>query len=296
MHRYWLADVFTDRPFSGNPLAVFPDGAAVDPAHMQAIAGELNLSETVFVLPPDDSAHAARVRIFTPASELPFAGHPTIGTALLLARFSPEPLPDGEHLLVLEEGVGPVPVRVTMQGGQPVRAEFAAAQAPSFAPAPPAALIAEMLGLGEEALLPRSSVASCGVPFLCVALRNRAALSRIVPNNAAMQRALAGLAHGIYAYTEDHDRPTLLHARMFATGLGIVEDPATGSAAAALGGLLGTYDSRSDADLSWEISQGEDLGRPSRIVVTTEIRQGRVAAVRVGGQAVFMGEGQLLTR
>ncbi|WP_374511206.1 PhzF family phenazine biosynthesis protein [Niveibacterium sp.] len=294
MHRYWLADVFTDRPFSGNPLAVFPDGAAVDPAQMQAIAGELNLSETVFVLPPDDPAHAARVRIFTPASELPFAGHPTIGTALLLARFAPQALADGEHLLVLEEGVGPVPVRVTMQGGQALRAEFAAAQAPSFAPPPPD--IATMLGIGADDILPRCGVASCGVPFLCVPLRNRAALSHIVPNNAAMQRHLAGLAHGIYAYTEDLDRPTLLHARMFATGLGIVEDPATGSAAAALGGLLGTYDSRSDADLSWEISQGEDLGRPSRIVVTTEIRQARVAAVRVGGQAVFMGEGQLLTR
>ncbi|GAA5174526.1 PhzF family phenazine biosynthesis protein [Niveibacterium umoris] len=294
-HPYWLADVFTRQAFAGNPLAVFPHGDLVDPAMMQAIASELNLSETVFVLPPDDPAHAARVRIFTPASELPFAGHPTIGTALLLASFAPHALPDGEHLLVLEEGVGPVPVRVTMQDGEALRAEFNTAQAPQFKPAPPDALIAQMLGLPDDAILPGSGVASCGVPFLCVPLRDRAQLARAVPNGSAMHQGLDGLASGVYLYCDDGQNPDLLHARMFARGLGIGEDPATGSAAAALGGLLASRDARDTAELRWQISQGEDMGRPSRIDLSASRQGGAIAAVRVGGQAVFIGEGRLIT-
>ncbi|MCX9155399.1 PhzF family phenazine biosynthesis protein [Niveibacterium sp. 24ML] len=290
--RYWLADVFTHQPFTGNPLAVFPDAAGLAPALMPRIAAELNLSETVFVLPPADPAHTARVRIFTPATELPFAGHPTIGTALMLARFSPTPLADGEHLIVLEEGVGPVPVTVTVEGGQPVCAEFATAQAPSYAPAPDVDSVAAMLGLVDD-VLPHLSVASCGVPYLCVPLHSREALARATPNTAAMKTGLAGLAHAIYAYTVDRDDPALLHARMFAPGLGVLEDPATGSAAAALGALLAQFDLHRDVALSWEISQGEDMGRPSRIRVSAEVRDKQVVSVRVGGQAVFMGEGLL---
>lgn len=290
--RYWLSDVFTDTPFSGNPLAVFPQAGPIDAALMPRIAAELNLSETVFVLPPEDPAHTARVRIFTPATELPFAGHPTIGTALLLARFSPTPLADGEHLLVLEEGVGPVPVTVSVDGGKPVYAEFATAQAPTYAPAPDESEVAAMLGLADD-VLPHLSVASCGVPYLCVPLHSREALARATPNTVAMKAGLAGLAHAIYAYTVDRDDPTLLHARMFAPGLGVLEDPATGSAAAALGALLAQFESDRDLALTWDISQGEDMGRPSRIRVSAEVRDKRVVSVRVGGQAVFMGEGLL---
>lgn len=291
---YWLADVFTRQAFSGNPLAVFPHGDLVDPSKMQAIASELNLSESVFVLPPDDPAHTARVRIFTPACELPFAGHPTIGTALLLACFAPQALPDGEHVLVLEEGVGPVPVRVTMKDGEALHAEFTTAQAPTFSPAPATALTAQMLGLAEDAILPGSAVASCGLPFLCVPLRDRAQLALAAPNGAAMRQGLDDLANGIYTYCDDPQQG-LLHARMFATGLGILEDPATGSAAAALAGLLASRDPRDDAELAWQISQGEDFGRPSRIDLSASRRGGTIAAVRIGGQAIFIGEGRLLT-
>ena len=291
---YLIADVFTDTPLAGNPLAVFPEAAGLAPETMQRIAAEMNLSESIFVQPPENPAHAARVRIFTPGRELPFAGHPTVGCAIALATLGRVPAPEGDSRLVLEEGVGPVPVRLTVRNGRPVFAQLTAAQPPRFSPAPLQAAIAAMLGLAVQDIAPGAEVASCGNPFLCVELTSREALARCKPDAAAMSVLEAYGAHAPYAWFADTVQPGRLHARMFGGGLGIVEDPATGSAAVALGGLLAARAAQADGTLEWEILQGVDMGRPSRLLLEAEKQAGTVSAVRVGGAAVIVGEGRLL--
>lgn len=289
---YLILDVFTDEALTGNPLAVFPDAEGLSDALMQKIAVEMHLSETIFVLPPENPGHTARVRIFTPAQELRFAGHPTVGVAIALASLGRIPTPEGESLLVLEEGVGPVPVRLTVRGGRAVSAQLTAAEAPSFRTAPPDGEIAAMLGLELADIVPGAAIASCGSPFLCVELASRAALARARGEGAAMA-ALPGYgARGIYLiYAETPER---LHARLFGMALGIIEDPATGSAAVALGGLLASRSEAVEARLNWTLLQGEDMGRPSRLELEAEKRDGVVCAVRVGGSAVVIARGELL--
>ncbi|MDQ2695825.1 MAG: PhzF family phenazine biosynthesis protein, partial [Pseudomonadota bacterium] len=181
-YRFYTADVFTDRPFGGNPLAVFPDGRGLADAAMQQIAREFNLSETVFVFPPLDPAHTRRLRIFTPAAELPFAGHPTLGTAFVLAAIGELPLAGDATRIVFEEGVGPVPVLIRAENGRPAFMQLAAARLPEFGPPPPPeAVLAEVLSLNAADLAgaddPAQAV-SCGVPFLFVAVRHRDAVRR----------------------------------------------------------------------------------------------------------------------
>ncbi len=309
--RYLLADVFTDRPFGGNQLAVFPDGGQVSPALMPVIARELNLSETVFVLPPDDPKHAARLRIFTPGSELPFAGHPTVGTAsVLVAEGIVAPAsgvaggPDGGSRgpavaeFVLELGVGPVPVRV-VGSGRTYHARFDVPRLPEMVPDPPATdELAKALALELDDLrVPgwEPEVWSCGVAFLVVPIRDRSALGRARLDTSRWERSIAptGVSH-LYLLTPD---PKLagssLRARMFAPGLGIAEDPATGSAASTLGGFLGVREPEPDGRFAWRIEQGFEMGRPSLIDLDIEKRAGAVALVRVGGNCVLMGEGHL---
>lgn len=289
---YLIADVFTDTALAGNPLAVFPDAQSLSAETMQKIAVEMHLSETIFVLPPEEAAHTARVRIFTPAQELGFAGHPTVGVAIALASLGRIPTPEGESMLVLEEGVGPVPVRLTVRDGRPVSAQLTAAEAPSFLAAPPEPEIAAMIGLESEDIAPGAAIASCGSPFLCVALTSREALARARGDAQAMA-ALPGYgARGIYLFypqTAGH-----LHARMFGRALGILEDPATGSAAVALGGLLASRAPARTGLLRWTIEQGADMGRPSRLELEAEKRDGMITAVRVGGGAVILARGEVL--
>jgi trans-2,3-dihydro-3-hydroxyanthranilate isomerase len=288
---YLIADVFTDQPFAGNPLAVYPHATGLDDRAMQRIATEMNLSETIFVFPPENPANAARVRIFTPARELPFAGHPTVGCAIVLAALGLVPTPEGDSHIVLEEGVGPVGVKLTIRDGSAVFAELAAAVAPSFNAAVDNAAIAAMLGLPESDIVAGAEVASCGNPFLCVPLASREALARCVPNATAMGRLAECGARGIYVYWQT--TPERLHARMFGFGIGMIEDPATGSAAVALGGLLAARAPGHSGSYAWEIMQGEDLGRPSRLLLSADKADGRVTAVRVGGAAVIVAEGVL---
>ena len=181
-YRFHTADVFTDRIFGGNPLAVFPEAAGLTTARMQAIAREFNLSETAFVLPAEDPAHAACLRIFTPYTELPFAGHPTVGTAHVLASLGHIRLTGETTQIVFEEGVGPVPVTIRAEDGRPVFCQLTAAQAPTFGPEPPpAAELAAMLSLEAADILTtardRPRAVSCGVPFLFLPLSNRQALA-----------------------------------------------------------------------------------------------------------------------
>lgn len=293
--RFHTLDVFTERPFGGNPLAVVFGGEHLGMAQMQTMAREFNLSETVFVLPPTRSDCLHRIRIFTPTQEMPFAGHPTVGTACLLSEL--RLAPSGEVArFSLEENVGPVPVVVRRTVDRATYAELTTATLPSYgAPAPERAALAAALGLqpgdiGRGTEQPRS--VSCGVPFLLVPLRAPELLAGI-DVDAQRVRALlaAGSARELYVYAHGYE-PGELRARMFAPELGIAEDPATGAAAAALAGALG-MEASGDGTLRWTIHQGVEMGRPSQLYISVDRVAGQVSAVRVGGYAVAISEGIL---
>ena len=264
---YLVLDVFTIRPLAGNPLAVVPDAAGLEGPLMQQIARELNLSETAFVT-AGSAPDRLRLRMFTPTRELPFAGHPTIGTALGLAA-----LGRIGSTVIFEEDVGPVPV--TLAGG---RATLESPRLPAPVEAAGAADAAAVLGL------PRSRVMevagwSAGVPFACVRVGAAADLAAVRFDHAAWRRAMAdGPAPSVYAYAVI-DAQTV-RARMFAPAMGVAEDPATGAAATALAGALGPG--------RFVLHQGVEMGRPS--VIHLEVGD----TVRVGGDAVQVAEGRLL--
>lgn len=297
-YAFHTLDVFTDHIFGGNPLAVFPDGGGLTTEQMQTVAGELNLSETVFVFPPDNPVHTRHLRIFTPGIELPFAGHPTVGAAHLLAEIGDIPLDGDETRIVFEEGVGPVPVTIRASEGHVVSAQFSAARMPEFGPAAPRlADIAEMLSLETGDILnePKPAAVSCGVPFLCVMLANPGALARARTRRGAWERILAGSwAPHLYLIARFEDAPdTSYRARMFAPAMGIDEDPATGSAATALAGYLAPLAAKKSGTLHWSVDQGVDMGRPSRLEVEADISQGAVTAIRVSGRSVIVSHGEM---
>ena len=293
---YHRVDVFTDRAFGGNPLAVFTNGRGLETETMQAIAKEFNLSETTFVVPPDDPRHDWRVRIFTPGSELPMAGHPTVGTSYVLAREHLIPRGVAESSIVLEEGVGPVPVRVEFEGGEPTFAEMTQ-PLPRFGPRfGDARAAAEMLSLKVEDVdtsLPLE-VVSCGVPFLYVPLKTLDAARRARPRADLFDNALGGVVPPeVFIFTREveHEGSTV-HSRMFAPGLGVTEDPATGGASGPLGCYLVRYGLvPCDASADIVSEQGIEMGRPSFIRIRIERDGEEITAVRVGGQCQFVGEG-----
>ncbi len=295
--RYVTVDVFTDRVFGGNPLAVVLDGEDLSTAQMQAVAREFNYSETTFVLPPEDPAHHARVRIFTPMQELPFAGHPNVGTAFVLAQERGEQACPERFLF--EERVGLVPLRLLRRDGEVVGAELTA-------PAPldrgrqyDADAVAAVLSLHADEILTarhRPEIVSVGLPFLAVELATRAALRRASADPAAMASLLPGhAASGLYAYTravEASDGPVQLAARMFAPNDGIAEDSATGSATAAVGALQAALLEQAEAELTLQVGQGMDMGRPSLLSVVAVKAGGRVREARVGGGCVAVMRGR----
>jgi trans-2,3-dihydro-3-hydroxyanthranilate isomerase len=291
-------DVFTDALFGGNPLAVLTDARGLSTEQMERITREFNLSETVFILPPENPALTRRVRIFTPGRELPFAGHPTVGTAFLLAATGMIPLTEGETHIVLEEGVGPVAVTIQVENGAPLSAELTAVQAPEFRSDVPSAkdvaavlsLNASDVSMGEFA----PEAVSCGVPFLIAPLINRDAVSRARLDRAAFERVLSGTwAPEIFLF--DVSAATTggtIGARMFAPDLGIGEDPATGSAAVCLAGYLAKR-SPGDGTLRWTVAQGVEMGRPSTLMISAERKNQIVDSVRVAGKSVLVSEGIL---
>lgn len=293
-YRFLTADVFTDRPFGGNPLAVFPDGRGLSTEQMQRVARELNLSETVFVFPPDDPRHTCRLRIFTPAAEMPFAGHPTVGAALVFAWLGQVPLTGEETRIVFEEGVGPVPVLIRSEGGKAVFAQLSAARVPEPGPsAPSVPELAEMLSLDPGEIVTGEDFPqaySAGVGFLFIPVRDRAALGRA---RLRIDRWEALLADSWAPQVAVFCREPGLRVRMFAPSLGVPEDPATGGAAAAFGGYLGVRSPERDGTLRWVIEQGVEMGRPSRLYLEVDKSGGAVTAVRVGGTAVLMSEGRM---
>lgn len=295
--RYLTCDVFTDRKFGGNQLAVFPDAREIAPELMAPIAREFNYSETTFVLPPDDPSHTAKVRIFTPGGELQFAGHPTVGTAHVLATIGAVKLAGDETRIVLEEGVGPVPVTIRARNGRPEFAQLSVAQLPQVGPPPPSAqTLAAALSLTPDDVLNgemKPEMVSCGTPFLFVPLRNRAAVSKARVKLDLFEAALNDyVTNKVMVFATEAELPGHdVRARMFAPAIGVPEDPATGSACVGLGGYLAARDSRRDGTLRWIVEQGFEMGRPSILEVEADKKDGRITAVRVGGKTVMVCEG-----
>ncbi|MBL8165660.1 MAG: PhzF family phenazine biosynthesis protein [Anaerolineae bacterium] len=295
--RYHLVDVFTTERFGGNPLAVFTDGAGLSPALMQRIAKELNLSETTFVLPPQDAANDFQLRIFTPAVELPMAGHPTVGTAYVLAR---EGLvtPSSENPVIhLEEQVGVIPVRFQFQDGAPGLITMQQ-PAPTFGPThPDRVLIAAMLSLDVSELDDHPlEVVSCGVPFLFVPIRNLPAMQRIKLRIDIWERALRDFVtpHVFVFSRETEHRTSTVHSRMFAPAMGIAEDPATGGASGPLGCYLVKHGYVKGNPARIISEQGLEMGRPSFITIEIGQQDEQITSVSVGGQCVSIGSGTLI--
>jgi trans-2,3-dihydro-3-hydroxyanthranilate isomerase len=291
--RFATLDVFTDRQFTGNPLAVVLDAEGLDGAVMQAIAREFGHPETVFVLPPSEPAHRAHVRIFTPARELPFAGHPTVGTAVLLGL---RDRAAAGHAFVLEEGVGPVTCRLERAGVGGGEARFELPQLPQeVGEAPEAAAIAASLGLAAADIgygLLRPSRWSAGVPVALVPVAHLRAVAACRPDRDRLAAAIGDAP--VYVFCQGAVEPGHhFHARMFAPALGIAEDPATGSAAAALAGLLAARGGHGDGEHAFVIEQGYEIGRPSLIRLALQIAQGRLRSASIGGSAVIVTEGTL---
>lgn len=282
--RFVIADVFTDAAFGGNQLAVFPQADGLDGRQMQIIAREMNLSETTFVTPGSGPGKFA-VRIFTPFAELPFAGHPTVGTAVVLAHLDRT---RGRSEIVLEEGVGPVRVQLRENGATFFMEGAAETRPHTVVPV----AIADALGLKRTQLAGDPWQAGYGVPFMIVPVKDReaVAMSSLNPERwqAVTQDLWATRAVYIYAATR-HDGPTThIHARMYAPKLGVGEDPATGSAAAALAGSIET-----DAT-HLLIDQGVEMGRPSRIEARITREGEVVTGISISGGAVVVSEGRLV--
>lgn len=265
--RHITVDVFTDRAFGGNPLGVVLDAGGLSTAQMQAIATEFNYSETTFVLPPQDRDNDAQVRIFTVRSEIPFAGHPNVGTAFVLASQAAKAPPR----LRFEEKAGLVPVEILSDGGRVIGAELTAPQALQRTNEVSAADAAACLSLSADDVKTNRhapQVVSVGLPFLVVEIASRAAIKRARPDAAAFARVLPRIgSDAVYFYTSDvpaSEQPLDLQARMFHPGAsGLSEDPATGSATAACAALLADIDPARDGELRLRIGQGVDMGRPS---------------------------------
>lgn len=294
---YQLVDVFTDRAFGGNPLAVFADAGELPTELMQAIAKELNLSETTFVVPPRNAQDDFRVRIFTPTSELPMAGHPTVGTAYVLARLGKIARSESATKVNFEEGVGTIPVTVSFKDGAP---DFIEMQQPlpTFGPRiMDVEKVAEMLSLEAEAISATGlpvEVVSCGVPFLYVPLKNLEAVRRARFRLDVWEKALRDVVPPeVFVFTQEVENSgSTVHSRMFAPAFGIVEDPATGAASGPLGCYLVHYNVVASAPRAEIISeQGIEMNRPSFIRISIEQDDGEITRVAISGQCVLMGGG-----
>jgi trans-2,3-dihydro-3-hydroxyanthranilate isomerase len=296
---FYTLDVFTDRIFGGNQLAVFPDAPELEQAVMQAIAREFNLSETVFVRPSAMEGALRRLRIFTPGAELPFAGHPTIGAAQLLVELGIAPRDaDGGSRFAFEENVGLVAIEVSATGDGGVFTWLTAARVPEKGTEPVLErdALAALLGLETEDILQTPQDAPCvysaGVPFLFIPLRDRDSLRRASLDLAGWRKSLRGSSsEDLYLFCHDTTSSAVdVHARMFAPAMGIAEDPATGGAAAAFAGYLWQRDRTRNR---WIISQGEDMGRPSTLHVEAIGESGCLTRVLVGGTAVRVSQGTM---
>ncbi|WP_372085049.1 PhzF family phenazine biosynthesis protein [Tistrella mobilis] len=288
-YRFFIVDVFTQMPFNGNQLAVFPDAQGLSTALMQVIAREFNFAETVFIFPPKKPEHTARFRIFTPTSELPFAGHPNLGAAAVLTYLAGHNSADKSHMLV-EEAAGVVDLHVDTSSG--LFARLTIEPGPQdFPTAPDIRVLAKVLSLNPDLLL-RTWFGSAGVPFCFVHISDKSSVDLAVLDRPAWKEHIKD-SHSphIFFFSGSLEPGGSLYARMIAPALGIDEDPATGAAAAALATFLATESSAQEGKFDLEIAQGVALGRPSRITAFAEKRMGRVISAGVGGHVSLVGEG-----
>ncbi|MBW7887263.1 MAG: PhzF family phenazine biosynthesis protein [Bacteroidetes bacterium] len=295
--KYYTCDVFTEKRFGGNQLAVFPSAEHIPEKFLPAITKEFNFSETAFIYPPQNTAHTKRVRIFTPGAELPFAGHPTIGAAFVLAAIGEISLEAEETTIVLEEGVGSVPVKIISKNRTPEFLQLTAAKRPEFFSAPDGKAIMEFLSLSANDWNDNYPVqiVSCGVPFLFVSVTSLEALRRISVNVQKLDQTLRNYSsQDVFVFAEQEEQSHVdFRVRMFAPVMGIPEDPATGSAAASFAGYLAQQNSLYNGTLQWKIEQGIEMGRPSQLFLEAEKANGTISATRVGGSAVLVCEGIL---
>jgi len=307
-YRYVFADVFTDTPLTGNQLAVFTDAQGLATEKMQRLAREMNFPESTFILPVEWAGTDIRMRIFTPAAEMPIAGHPTIGSTFALAELGI--IRPGTPRFVFHLNIGPTPVDLEWEGDR-LRFAWMTQPNPSFGPVvADRARVAAALSLTADDLLPDTPVqqVSCGVPFLYVPLRDAAAVDRALSDAAAFRRLaeVTGLDLPIFLFAIDHAGPAsvqddrraglvrpAIYSRMFAPGFGIVEDPATGIASGPLGCYLVTHGLVTPAAARAIISnQGVAMGRASQIHISIAVTDSLISDVKVGGQAVLVARGE----
>src|SRR5438874_7889307 len=300
-YRYYTCDVFTETRFGGNPLAVLPQANGLSQHQMQQIAREFNFSESTFVFPPR-AGYTHHVRIFTPAAEIPFAGHPNVGTAFVLAAAGEFGEINASLTVTFEEEAGLVSVAVRAEQGKIVSCELAAPQSFSLGKTVPAELVASAVSLNREDIVTDThdpQICSVGLPFVFTELRDRAALERARINMSGFETLRdLGVNPQMYLYTrvsesEPDGRVFDIRARMFAPLSGVAEDPATGSANCTLGGLLAHHEQVTSGMFSWRIAQGVEMGRPSTLIARAEKKAGVVTGTWIGGAAVLVSEGTI---
>jgi trans-2,3-dihydro-3-hydroxyanthranilate isomerase len=294
-YRYYICDVFTETRFGGNQLAVLPEAAGLSTQQMQEIAREFNFSETTFVFPAR-AGHTRHVRIFTPAREIPFAGHPNVGTAFVLASSGEFGEIKSSLTVTFEEEGGLVSVEIHEAVGKVTSCELTAPQSLSFGKTLPVELVAAAISVDAKDVVTKThgpQVASVGLPFVMAELRDRSVLERARINMSGFEALAAeDVMPDVYFYIRSSDDFDI-RARMFAPLSGVPEDPATGSANCALAGLLAHYSQDSNGSFSWRIAQGVEMGRPSTLIARAEKKDGVVQATRIGGATVLVSEGTI---
>jgi trans-2,3-dihydro-3-hydroxyanthranilate isomerase len=292
-YRYYICDVFTETRFGGNQLAVLPQADGLASEQMQQIAREFNFSETTFVFPPK-AGHTRHVRIFTPAREIPFAGHPNVGTAFVLASIGEFGEIKSSLTVIFEEEAGLVLVAIHESDGKTASCELTAPQSVSFGKTLPVQLVATAISVDAKDVVTKThgpQVASVGLAFIMVELRDRSALERARINMSGFEALVAqDVMPDVFLYTQTGDGFDI-RARMFAPLSGVPEDPATGSANCALAGLLAHYSPQRTGSFTWRIAQGVEMGRPSTLIARAEKVDGVVETTRIGGASVLVSDG-----
>jgi len=294
-YRYYICDVFTETRFGGNQLAVLPQAIGLSTQQMQQIAREFNFSETTFVF-PSKAGHTRHVRIFTPAREIPFAGHPNVGTAFVLANAGEFGKIKSSLTVTFEEEAGLVSVTILESNEKIESCELTAPQSLSFGKTLPVELVAAAISVDPKEVVTKThgpQVASVGLPFIFVELRDRSVLERARINMSGFEALTArDVMPDVYLYIRTSDGFDI-RARMFAPLSGVPEDPATGSANCILAGLLAHYNQDRSGSFSWRIAQGVEMGRPSTLIARAEKKDGVVQTTRIGGATILVSEGTI---
>lgn len=292
-YKYYICDVFTEKRFGGNQLAVLPNASGLTDVQMQQIAREFNFAESTFIFPPEEG-NTRKVRIFTPSAEMPFAGHPNIGSAFVLASIGELEEFDNAIEIIFEEKAGLVPITLRKLENGLLSCELKGPEELSIGATVPVEIFASAISLSANDIVTNThppQIASIGLPFLVAELQDQAALKRVkVDLNGFEEIAALGITPFIHVYIRSNDEFDI-RARMFAPFDGVPEDPATGSANCALGGLLAYYNELRTGNFEWQISQGVEIGRPSILKARAQKKEGNVISTWIGGSSVMVSEG-----